>query len=309
MNGNLQEMTNISVVDPISPAIEWTKEMLFRPFDIGKWFTIGFCAWLAFLGEGGSFNGGGPGGGDGRPGQGWEEMKGFVLEHLVMIITIGISVFMVIMVVSVVVMWLKSRGRFMFLHCVALNRAEVKLPWNKYCLQGNSLFLFRLVLGIISSVLILPTIVGGIFSVIFMVRNQTFFTLAGIGVLVLLVLFLIALIVIFGLISKFTTDFVVPIMYLRQNRCMAAWGEFWGLLRNNKGRFALYILFQIVIAMAVGFITLAAVCATCCIAGCLMAIPYIGTVLVLPLLVFRRSYSLCYLRQYGRDFDVFVGQV
>lgn len=155
MNDNLQEMTNISVVDPISPAIEWTKKMLFRPFDIGKWFTIGFCAWLAFLGEGGGFhsNFGGSGGGDGgRPGIGFEEMKGFVLEHLMWIITIGISVFVVIMVVSVIVMWLKSRGRFMFFHCVALNKAEVVVPWNKYCLQGNSLFLFRLVLGIISSV-------------------------------------------------------------------------------------------------------------------------------------------------------------
>ena len=77
---------------------------------------------------------------------------------------------------------------------------------------------------------------GGIFAVVFMVRNQTFFTLAGIAILVLLVMLLIVLIVIFELISKFTTDFVVPIMYLRQKRCMGAWGEFWGLLGNNKGR-------------------------------------------------------------------------
>ena len=44
--------------------------------------------------------------------------------------------------------------------------------------------------------------------------------------------------------------------------------------------------------------------ATCCIAGCLMAIPYIGAVLLLPVFVFRRAYSLYYMQQYGPEFDV-----
>jgi hypothetical protein len=47
----------ISVTEPVSPALERVKAMLFKPFDLGKWFTIGFCAWLALLGEGGSGGG------------------------------------------------------------------------------------------------------------------------------------------------------------------------------------------------------------------------------------------------------------
>ena len=47
---------NVSVTLPISPAIERVKLLLFRPFDLGKWFTIGFCAWLATLGQQGGFN-------------------------------------------------------------------------------------------------------------------------------------------------------------------------------------------------------------------------------------------------------------
>ena len=48
---------NVSVTLPISPAIERVKLLLFRPFDLGKWFAIGFCAWLATLGQHGfSFN-------------------------------------------------------------------------------------------------------------------------------------------------------------------------------------------------------------------------------------------------------------
>ncbi len=44
---------NISVTDPIGRAIERTKRILFRPFQWRKWFVLGFCAFLAQLGEGG----------------------------------------------------------------------------------------------------------------------------------------------------------------------------------------------------------------------------------------------------------------
>ena len=44
----------ISVAEPVSPALERVKRILFQPFDLGKWFVIGFCAWLAQLGEGGA---------------------------------------------------------------------------------------------------------------------------------------------------------------------------------------------------------------------------------------------------------------
>ncbi len=44
---------------------------------------------------------------------------------------------------------------------------------------------------------------------------------------------------------------------------------------------------------------------TCCIGGCFMAIPYIGAVIMLPISVFFRAYSLEYLSQYGEEFRVF----
>jgi hypothetical protein len=77
------------------------------------------------------------------------------------------------------------------------------------------------------------------------------------------------------------------------------------LIGPNTGEFVLYILFQIVIVLAIGAITLAAILVTCCIAGCVMLIPYIGTVLLLPVLVFKRAYSLYYIAQYGPAYNVF----
>src|SRR2546423_14610334 len=37
----------IEIIAPFQTAFEWMKSMLFRPFDIGKWLTIAFAAFLA----------------------------------------------------------------------------------------------------------------------------------------------------------------------------------------------------------------------------------------------------------------------
>jgi hypothetical protein len=124
-------------------------------------------------------------------------------------------------------------------------------------------------------------------------------------VLIAMGMFMIVIGSFFALLRKLTMDFVVPIMYLRGSRCFAAWREFLQLLGPNAGEFALYILFQIILAIAIGVLILAAVLVTCCIAGCVMIIPYVGTVLLLPVLVFKRAYSLYYLAQYGHVCNVF----
>lgn len=59
-------------------------------------------------------------------------------------------------------------------------------------------------------------------------------------------------------------------------------------------------------AAAVGLILLTVV-VTCCVAGCLMAIPYLGTVLLLPVTVFFRGVGPEFLRQFGGEFDLREG--
>ena len=73
----------------------------------------------------------------------------------------------------------------------------------------------------------------------------------------------------------------------------------------NVTEFVLYVLFQIVLTIAIGLIILIVILLTCCVAGCLMALPYLGTVLLLPVLIFKRAYSLHYLAQYGPAYNVF----
>jgi hypothetical protein len=119
------------------------------------------------------------------------------------------------------------------------------------------------------------------------------------------VLAFVGVAIVFFVIAKLTTDFVVPIMFLRGKKCLEGWGELLGLLSAGVGNFVVYLLFQLVLGVAIGALVVAVVLVTCCTAGCLLMIPYLGTVLFLPVLVFKRSYSLHYLAQFGREYDVF----
>jgi len=62
-------------------------------------------------------------------------------------------------------------------------------------------------------------------------------------------------------------------------------------------------LFWLVLVLATAIVTCLATCATCCIA----AVPYIGTVILLPVFVLLRLFSLLFLRQFGPDYDVWAG--
>jgi hypothetical protein len=74
------------------------------------------------------------------------------------------------------------------------------------------------------------------------------------------------------------------------------------LIFANPTPFILFCLFGIVLVLAMLVIGCIVTCFTCCIA----AIPYVGTVILLPVFVVFRSFSLLFLRQFGPDYDVWA---
>lgn len=299
----------ISVIDPITPAIDRVKVMLFKPFELRKWFVIGFCAWLAYLGQGGS---GGGGSNFHVPTEhdqaGFQHAKDFVIDNLPWLIPTAIIGVILMIVIWLIITWLSSRGKFMFLHCVAQNKAEVKIPWTQFRNHANSLFVFRIVLAVLG--LVVFFIIGLLGVLAFIPLAHADITPLAVLVLIFFVLLFFAAVIIISVVAKFTYDFVVPFMFIHAERCTTAWRRFLTLLSANKGRFALYILFQILISFVIGAIimTVCLVGLCLCCASLLLCIPYIGTVILLPLFIFKRAYSLIYLRQFGHDCDVFIPQ-
>src|SRR4029079_8180962 len=93
---------------------------------------------------------------------------------------------------------------------------------------------------------------------------------------------------------------MVPIMYRQRCRARLAFVQSMDLISAQPGPVLLYLLFLLLWAVAVFMIAGAVTCATCCIA----AIPYVGTVILLPIPVTFGAFSLLFLRQLGRDYDV-----
>lgn len=301
----------VSVIDPISPAVERVKLMLFKPFDLGKWFTVGFCAWLAYLGSGG--NGGfrwhqpcSSNRQNVNAAECIDSMKEYFLGNLYWIIPVAAIVMILGIAIGLLFVWLDSRGKFMFLHCVAANKSEVKVPWSKFKKHGNSLFLFRIVLGLLGLAVVAVPILG-MFVLIIMMVAEAATVVVFVPITIILGLLVIVFAIVLSLARKFTFDFVVPIMFLQTASCIAGWREFLKILSVNKARLALYVLFQVVITIVIGTIVFIGFCVGCCLCcvSLLLLIPYIGTVILLPIFIFKQSYTLYYLRQYGPRFDVF----
>ena len=131
-------------------------DTLFRPFELKKWFVVGFTAWLAGLGgRGGSGSGANSSLGDRGKGAGLGRAAGELWEHIVAnglllgLVALGC---VVLFGLIVAVIWVSSRGKLMFLDNVVFNRALVVDPWKRFRKQGNSLFLFRAIFSLQSRV-------------------------------------------------------------------------------------------------------------------------------------------------------------
>jgi hypothetical protein len=74
------------------------------------------------------------------------------------------------------------------------------------------------------------------------------------------------------------------------------------LVADNVGVFILFCLFGFVLLLATIMIGAVVSCLTCCIA----ALPYIGTVILLPVYVCLRAFGLLFLRQFGPEYDVWA---
>ena len=302
---------NITYFEPFGRAWDRMKKILFQPFDINKWFVLGFSAFLAGLLDGG----GGNGSGSWRNGSDvdWGDVAYFpsnawnwLMDHS---LWFGLIMFGVVFVFALVILlnWLSSRGKFMFLDNVVYDRAKITQPWNEFKDLGNSLFLWRLIYGFI--VFFIFTILLTLFFISFQnmyhsgfPKPLTGFTVAG------MVLILLTLFVITGYISAFLDGFVVPIMYKHKLSATKAWGRFLPLFARYFWYFILYgiIIFLLIVVVVISVILFGFL--TCCIGFLLLIIPYIGSVLMLPVSVTFRAFSVEFLEQFGDDYKIFPGQ-
>lgn len=169
------------------------------------------------------------------------------------------------------------------------------------------MFVFKIVLWLIGVVMSLLLIVP-LVLIILTFAETDFKVFAPVGIVgaVGLVLGLIGFGIAMAVVRVLTKDFVVPIMYLHGCTVTEGWRYFGSLFWLHPGTFILFLLILIVINMVIGMLTVLLIIATCCLAACILIIPYIGTVALLPVYVWRRAYSALLLAQFGPEFNVFA---
>jgi hypothetical protein len=298
MNGNEPQ---IEIFKPFGEAFELMKKILFRPFDLKRWLVIGFAAFLASLSGGfsSSFN----------PLSHWstrEDNKAIAQSFqevwsagqlewwVIALIAVG---GLIILALVLAVMWVGARGRFIFTDCIVRNRAAIVAPSKEFHAEANSFFLFSVLALLILIALAIVGVLGLALPLILHGDGSR----PGTALLIAFCVFLFFLACLaFGF--ALTLQLMVPIMYRQRCRAMDAFGQTIRLIAGHPGPVVLYMLFFLVLVIAAAIISCAATCVTCCIA----AIPYVGTVVLLPIPVTLYAFSLLFLRQFGPDYNVWA---
>jgi hypothetical protein len=253
-------MRAISAIDSVSPAIQRTRDFLFRPFSWGIYLKLGLVA-IVTEGVGSnlhshtSTNGGQPSG------------HGPMIYSLhdipaIWVVSIVAAVLLAI-VVSLFIYYLITRLRFAYFHCLIHNTKEIRPGWRFYRSPATRFFWLNLVVGFFFLLLVvlvaLPFVAG--FWRLFREISQG--GQPNIGLILSLVLPLIPIIILLvvaGILADLILrDWMLPHFALEDATAGEAWSSVWARILAEKRQFFVYALLRVVlptIAMAGLFIVL-----------------------------------------------------
>jgi hypothetical protein len=159
------------------------------------------------------------------------------------------------------------------------------------------------VFGLICLVVFSILLIRGFFIVTLI--DQEGFHSGVVMTIIKMVLLIMPVGIIIAYISFFLNDFVVPIMYINNMTTSQAWDRFLPLFREHWIWFLLYGLIVLMLRLIVIACVVMVGLFTCCLGFILLAIPYIGTVVTLPIPYTFRAFSLEFLEQFGPDYTIF----
>jgi hypothetical protein len=300
----------IQYIEPLSRGISRAKQALFNPMDLRKWLAIGFTAFLAALADM-HVSGGVPDASMRKganfnleqvlyfPQRAWEWLAS---HHLWAMLIVAAAFFLFLFMI--VITWLSSRGKFMFLDNIVRGEARVVAPWHEYAKEANSFFLWNLSWGIIFSAAMIAYIVF-CFVLLQEEYDGSGNGAALIGSAILAGLGFLALFLISAFIYGLLRDFVTQIMYRDRVSGSEAIQKFLPLFFSHFLYFAGFALFNFIVWLLVILGVLICGCVTCCLGFLILAIPYINAVVLLPVTYSMRAFAVEFFEQFGPEYRVF----
>jgi hypothetical protein len=299
----------IRYIEPLQRGWDRMREILFNPFDLGRWLVLAFALWLSRLLSGGGGGStwlkdvGGRSGGSNFVHSASDGFSDLVAHAWLVPLLVMLGVFLLALII--LFLWLSSRAKVVFLDDVVRNRAEIIEPWNRLGRLGNSLFWWRLGFGVVCFLAFGALAVVMVGPAALSDWNTAFRGLSIVTIVLGVVVgFLGAIAVAF--VSLFLDSFVVPIMVRFDQTTTEAWRTFLPWLRSYGGHFVLYALFVLALYLGLGVVTIMLCFFTCCIIAIPLIGSYVAAVILLPLWVAYRAFTVEFLAQLDPGFDLFA---
>ena len=249
----------ISAVEAMSPAFTRTQRVLFRPFRFGLWARLAVVGIVTGEVGGVGGSGGVPRGNIPLPqtsgddqlhlatrlfsDAGWEQLH----QNLYWIAPL------VLTVLAVAVLWIYSACvyRFLLFDAALTGQCQLLEGWRKWRDRGRDYLLW--VLAFALTALIILGVVAGIPLLLawragwLQKSEEHIGGLLGWGLLIGFVV--LVLILLIAVIDLFARDFLIPIMALEDVDAVEGWRRLLGIVDQDKGSYALYVLMKIVLAL------------------------------------------------------------
>lgn len=255
-------MPAISASEAISPALERTKQICFRPFKFGRWLKLAIVT--LFTGEVATTSCGVPSNvGGGNPGPALPpvdtggDISGIMgALHAIPVVLLALLVVAGFIVFALVMSYLWCQFRLTLIDTVLTGECRVRESWEKYGNAGMRMFGFYLLSGIVVTAAAVPLLVLPLMSAarsgVFRQQGNGIAYLLGAGAVLLLMF--AAVVVFFAIVVLFLKDFIAPMLALEDLTIGQAWGRLKAMASEEPGAFVVYILLKIVLAIASGII-------------------------------------------------------
>jgi hypothetical protein len=235
-----------SASQAISPAVERTKNYLFRPFRLGTYLKLSLVACLT---EGFSSNFNFNSGHHTSSGTGIGDFTGFHLSNEIMALIV-VAV-LVCIAAGIIISYLITRLRFAFFHCLIHQTKEIMPVWGLYRVKAMRFFILTLIVCFISlGVLALAVAPFALsFYKIYLASQHggqvSWVSCIALFLALFVVIFLLALI--FAVVNLTMHDFMLPHIALENATVRAAWLAACGYIKAEKGAFLLYVFLRLML--------------------------------------------------------------
>jgi hypothetical protein len=233
-------MRILSASEAITPAIERTKSLLFRPFQWRHFLKLAAVAFFAEIGSGFSAS---------SPGRS-SHLPGVSPAAQALIVAILIGVFFVVLVVGLVMFYVSSRLQLVTLHVVATYQTTIAPIWRRYSQLTWRWLGLKLLFFLAFFLLGLATLGPVLFSIFKKMPSgeapptAAFFSHI---VLVLFVAFLAVLII--GAAYILLRDLALPFLALEDLPITAALSRLRSLIAADPGEVVLYVLLRFLLGL------------------------------------------------------------